>query len=326
MGAAPFASDAPLVGRDAEIRRARRALDDQRGVLISGPSGTGRTALLRRVAAQLAGEADFEVLELEATASDPPIPFSAFAPAAPDVGTSGARRSDPLYLLQTFRAAVLGRAGDKRLVLAIDDAHLLDTHSAALVHQLVSTGEASLLATVESFSPAPEGIHSLWLEELVDRIDLLPLDHGASLDMISGWLGSTEVRAREAGPAIGGTAMNGRQSLGGDLAEAVWRLSEGNPMYIRELLGAGFRAGSIARRDGVWSLHGRLSIDGRLAELIHARTVGLRPAERKALQLVAFAEPVPLTVLLKLTSVDSVSTLEERGLVCVESARAGPVA
>jgi DNA-binding CsgD family transcriptional regulator len=324
VGAVHSAPGAQLVGRDSELLRARRALDDQRGVLISGPSGSGRTALLRRVA-QLAGEAGFELLELEATASDPPIPFSAFAPAAPDVGTAGARRSDPLYLLQAFRAAVLDRAGDRRLVLAIDDAHLLDTHSAALVHQLVSTGEAGLLATVETYSAAPEGIHSLWLEELVDRIDLLPLDHDATVLMISGWLGGAEARAIDAHPAIGGTAA-GSHSLGGDLVEAVWRLSEGKPMYIRELLAGGFRAGSVARRDGVWSLHGRLAIDGRLAELIHARTGGLRPAERKALQLVAFAEPLPLPVLLKLTSVDSVSALEDRGLVCVDSVSSGLLA
>jgi DNA-binding CsgD family transcriptional regulator len=326
VGAAPLAQDAQLVGRDAELLRARRALTEQRGVLFSGPSGTGRTALLRRVAGQLAAEDDFELLELETAASDPPIPFSAFAPVAPVVGAKGARRSDPLYLLQTFRAAVLGRAGDRRLVMAIDDAHLLDTHSAALVHQLVSSGEASLLATVEAFSTAPEGIHSLWLEELVDRIDLAPLDHGSTLDMISGWLGRADARVNDAHPAIGGAVVGARPPVAVDLAETVWWLSGGNPMYVRELLAAGFGAGSIVLRDGVWNLDGRLAIGGRLVELIHARIDRLRPAERKAMQLVAFAEPIPLTVLLKLTSVDSVSALEDRGLVSVDSTPSGQLA
>jgi len=41
-------------------------------------------------------------------------------------------------------------------MLGIDDAHLLDDMSAALVHQLAASGRAYVIATVQAGEPVPD--------------------------------------------------------------------------------------------------------------------------------------------------------------------------
>ena len=50
----------------------------------------------------------------------------------------------------------------ERLLLGVDDAHLLDDASAALVHLLVTSGAASAIVTVRSGEQAPDSVVSLW--------------------------------------------------------------------------------------------------------------------------------------------------------------------
>ncbi len=237
------------------------------------------------------------------------IPFGAFGPLVPEVGgyptpTPGAHPVDLptaaiFDLLQLVRRAVLSRARGKHLVLVVDDAHRLDEASATLIFQLVSSGDAAALIAVRSAAPMPDGVRALWKEGLVGRIDLQPLNR--------------EHTAQLARHLLAG-------QVDGDLAGALWDLSRGNPLYLRELLLAGKDAGRIVLERGLWRLRGKLAVGPRLTELVHERLGRVSRSEMTTLEMVAFADSVPLSVLTRLTPGSSISSLQRQGLITAEAA------
>ncbi|MCZ9337875.1 hypothetical protein NGM37_08805, partial [Streptomyces sp. TRM76130] len=86
-------------------------------------------------------------------------PFAAFAHLLPE----------PV----TLHRAVRLLAGVR--LLLVDDAHLLDNASAALVHQLAVHGRTRLLVVVTDTAAAPEAVARLWTGELLPRLTLGPL-------------------------------------------------------------------------------------------------------------------------------------------------------
>src|SRR6478735_2378733 len=137
---------------------------ERAGTVLIGSAGVGKTWLARTAADRLAlqfGRVDW------VTGTTPAVPFSAFNHLieVPGTGKTAA-------VLRAAREAL----GDGRL-LVIDDAHLLDRLSAALVYQLAVSGAASLIVTVAPNGPGLEEISALWDDGLLDRIDLQPPGH-----------------------------------------------------------------------------------------------------------------------------------------------------
>ncbi|UJL28642.1 ATP-binding protein [Mycolicibacterium vanbaalenii] len=137
------------------------------GAVLIGPAGVGKTTLARSAADRLGAEFP-RVDRLFATASRQTVPFAAFEPLwdVPETGTS-----------TTVLRAALESLGDGRL-LVVDDAHLLDPMSAALICQLALSRSARLLITATlGDAPVPAEIAALWRDGLVARIDLKPPGH-----------------------------------------------------------------------------------------------------------------------------------------------------
>ncbi len=122
--------------------------------------------MARSAAAQLAAQVG-RVDWVTATASRASVPFAAFNRLieVPDRGKTA-------DVLRSAREAL----GDGRLII-VDDAHLLDRLSAALVHQLAVSGAAKLIVTVAPNGVAVEEISSLWQDDLLEQIDMLPPCH-----------------------------------------------------------------------------------------------------------------------------------------------------
>jgi hypothetical protein len=59
--------------------------------------------------------------------------------------------------------------------LAVDDAHLLDEVSAALLFQLATSARAFVLLTTRAGSAAPEPIRSLWTDDTAALIEVTGL-------------------------------------------------------------------------------------------------------------------------------------------------------
>jgi DNA-binding CsgD family transcriptional regulator len=286
-----------LVGRDIERVEARSALHRGGGVLLAGASGVGKTALARALVGEIAECDNVETQWLVATATGPSIPFGAFGPLVPKIGGSAGNQPDPFDLLQHLRREVVARAEGKQLVLVVDDAHRLDEASATLVFQLVSTEGAMAVVTVRSGAAMPDGMRALWKEGLIGRIDLQPLSREHTAELASRLLAG---------------------QLDGDLAEALWQTSGGNPLYLRELVWAGQAANRVVAERGLWRLHGQLTVGPRLTELVQERLGRLSRSEMATLEVVAFADPVPLTVLTRLAPSSYISSLQRQGLLTVQ--------
>src|SRR5262245_23173602 len=162
-----FGDGAQLVGRVAELDRIALRLREQppAAFVLAGAPGVGKTRLATE-AARAAARNGFAIVTVAASGSASSIPLGPFAPLL----TGGAQAPNLFELLRQASAAVVERAGsDGQLLLVVDDAHLLDEGSAALVSQLVRGGTCSVVATVRSLSPAPDPVTALWKDGLAER-------------------------------------------------------------------------------------------------------------------------------------------------------------
>ncbi|HEX2213185.1 MAG TPA: AAA family ATPase [Mycobacterium sp.] len=144
-------------------------LRERAGAVLLGPAGVGKTTLTR-IATESFGARYPRVDRIIGTRTAGAVPFAAVSHLidVPDVGKTA-------EVLRAARESL----GDGRL-LVVDDAHLLDNLSAALVYQLAVSGAASLIvtATVDGF--VAEEVSALWADELLERIDLEPPGHDDS--------------------------------------------------------------------------------------------------------------------------------------------------
>src|SRR6266536_31921 len=219
----------PLVGRQAELEGLAAALKGPvaGGVVLAGAAGVGKTRLAREALARPEA-VGWDVEWVAATRAAASIPFGAVSHLLP----SAERPSDDLLATLGQTAVLLAeRSHGRPLVLGVDDAHLLDDASAALVHLLALRGLAVVLATVRTGEPAPDSVVALWKDDLARRGDLSPLSPEATAELLDRVLG---------GPVDGVTRKE------------VLRVSEGNPLYLRELVLGGLETGALRQVDGVW--------------------------------------------------------------------------
>ena len=309
-------TDGQLSGRSREWALARQAFRAGRaGVVFSGAPGVGKTALAGACADDLVRRDGSVCISIFGSPVEPPVPYGSFAPLAPGIGTKPGRQPDPLHLLQMFRAAILGRGSGRPVVLVADDAHLLDPQSAALLLQLATTDGVKVVVAMESGRPVPASLRSLWKEEIAERIEVPPLDQESTTELV------TSILSTRAGAPNQPTELpleGVERTVGGEIPEAVWRMSRGNPLFTRELIQGGRTSGRIALKDGVWRLDGPLEVGPRLAELVEGRIAHVGKAERETLELVALARAIPLRIVLRLVDSGPLEALQGRGLVSFE--------
>jgi DNA-binding CsgD family transcriptional regulator len=281
----------PLVGREAELGSVAEALSDGSagGVVITGPAGVGKTRLALEVS-RLAAARGCAVAWARATRSAASIPLGAFAPLLPPAEV---RLPGGVELLARARHALAERAAGRRLVLCVDDGHLLDDASAALVHQLVAAGETFATVTVRPDEPAPDALRALWKDELCAVLELRELPRDEVAGLLASGLG---------GP-VDGRSVN-----------AIWELTRGNALFLRELVRHGVDRGLLAEDGGVWRWRGKVEAGTRLAELVDLRIDGVGPDARGVLELVAVGGPLELGLIAPATPA-ALESLERGELV-----------
>jgi len=262
----------PLTGRDRELGLVDEALSDAgaRGVVIAGSAGVGKTRLTTE-AAELARAQGSAVEWVRATGSARSIPLGAFAPLLP-----AAELREGVELLAAARHALAERSAGRRLVLCIDDGQLLDDGSAALVHQLVTADEAFVVVSLRRGDPVPDALRALWKDDLCSLLELAELSRREVEELLEAALGA---------PMDGGSAG------------ALWDLTRGNALFLRELVRHGVDHGLLAEQDGVWRWRGELAAGTRLAELVDLRIEDVSASERPVLELVATAAPLEVGLL-----------------------------
>ncbi|RZT84329.1 regulatory LuxR family protein [Pseudonocardia sediminis] len=311
----------PLVGRSATLRAivATARSGRRTGAVLVGPPGVGRTRLARAALAAVCGAeaprtgagargsgggapARWAPCWVMAGSSTASIPLGAMAHLFPDLDPVG---SPTARLLREARHRLLAHAGDARLVLAVDDAHVLDETSAILLQQLAVSGDAFVIVTVPSGVVVPSPVFALWKEGLTERIDIAELDRGQSDRLVVHALCDDEP----------GTIVDG-----GALAH-LWRLARGNPLFLRELVDGGRAGGALRRVGAVWRWEGPFPGTPRLVEMVAAQTGVLDDAEQDLMRVLAFGQPLDSEVAADLFDPDALASAESRGLLA--SSRVG---
>jgi DNA-binding CsgD family transcriptional regulator len=289
----------PLIGRERELERIAqaRAESDCRGVVISARAGIGKSRLAREACA--AAERDGALVDwIQATSSAATVPLGALAGLLPD----DVRTDDVLELMRRSVDVLLERAAGRPVVLGVDDAQLLDPVSATLVLHLASTASAFVIATVRIGEPRPDAIVSLWKDAGAHRLELERLSD-EDVDAL--------VEAALAGP-VGQYALRW-----------VRENSQGNALYVRELVIGAVEDGTLAYSRGLWRLSGRPAVSQPLAELVSQRMAGLSDVVRAPLELLAIGEPLRLQELTTLTESESLMAAEANGMAEVVTRASG---
>ncbi|MGL5818494.1 MAG: LuxR C-terminal-related transcriptional regulator [Phycicoccus sp.] len=276
-----------LSGRDVELAEATARVAE-RGVAILGPAGVGKTALAREVMSRL-DQRRTHLAWVSATDASRQVPFGALAALVPE-----STAPDATVVLPAIRATLRRRADGRRLVVAVDDAHLLDGPSAGVLLGLVP--HARLVVTARSGGSCPDAVTALWKDGHLDRLDLVPFDRAGAAALVRGLVGG-EVAA----PTV----------------DLLLQWTRGNALFLTELVRTAVDDGTLVQESGLWWWRAPLRVPPALTELLDRRLHDLPAPERDALAAVALGEPLPLDILERLVPADVVVGLEDRGLLHV---------
>lgn len=130
-----------FVGREPELARVAGALTSPTAgpVLVTGPAGVGRSALLRRAAELVSRVPGIDVLVCSGTGPSPYAPLAPGLPVTPDVASAAATRE--------VVESLVARAGKHRLILLLDDAERVSHATLRVLREVhLRTGAGVLVA------------------------------------------------------------------------------------------------------------------------------------------------------------------------------------
>jgi len=264
----------PFTGREAELDLIRRSLAaGRRGIVVTGSAGCGKTRLVTEAVR------DTGCAKVTGTPGTRRLPFAAFAHLLPE--TVSLHRA--VQLLANVR------------LLIVDDAHLLDDASAALVHQLAVHGRTRLIVVAADGEPVPGAISRLWTGELLPRLGLEPLPRADLAQLVTAG----------AGAAAEPLTLNG-----------LHRLCQGDLRLLRALLGALREHGPLTRGSDAWAWRGPVPVTAALRERTAQALERAHPDERAVLERLAFSEPLPLDF--AELDLRVLELLEAQGLVAID--------
>lgn len=242
----------PFTGREDELELIRRSLTAGRhGIAVTGPAGRGKTRLVTEA---VRGS---DCAKVTGTPETRLLPFAAFAHLLPES--------------VSLHRAVQLLSGVRLLI--VDDAHLLDDSSAALVHQLAVHGRTRLVVVVADGDPVPGAVSRLWTGELLPRLALEPLPREETAQLLTAGAG---------GPLEPLTVNR------------LYGLCQGDLRLLRDLLGAVRDGGLLTRAtdSDEWAWRGPVPVTATVRERTAQVLARTGPEERESLELLAFAEPL----------------------------------
>ena len=299
-----------LVGREPELAVAADFLraDESEAVLaIVGQPGIGKTAVWEQAVA-LARELHACVLAARPAESEATLSFAGLTDLLAELG-SDSFESLPPPQREALEVAVLratsdrpaerrlvgtallsllrSLAADRRVVLAVDDAHWLDAPSAAAVAFAARRLAQSPVRLIVSLRSEAERtwLSSAGLDRQMRRLELGPLSVASLHRLIADRTGTSFPR-----PTL----------------VRIAQVSGGNPLYALEIA-------RLLAKDGELAYSGALPVPTDLQELVGRRLAALEAETRAALvRVAALARPT-----VDLVDVEVLAPAEEAGLVRV---------
>nr|WP_236695465.1 helix-turn-helix transcriptional regulator [Mycolicibacterium chubuense] len=189
------------------------------------------------------------------------------------------------------------------MIVAVDDAHLLDDLSMFAVQQLVLRGVARVLLTVRDGETA-QAVTALWTGGSLQRLQVGPLTRADYASLLGQNLGG------RADPAS---------------VDRLWRLTKGNVLYLRHVVDSEIAAGRITSVNGMWLWDDDFVASSSLAELVEGRMGSLPQELAEVVDLLALGEPLSLSTLGRLVDTGALERAEQRRLVTIDVEARDPV-
>lgn len=289
----PVIGAEPLTGRSEEQRAIRRALagaNNHGGVVMVGPAGVGKTRLAREMlsCADAAGERTHWIVGTESARR---VPLGAFTKTITDA------MCNPLPDVRRIISSFVAQQHRGRVLIGVDDAHLLDGLSAHVVHQLAQSRSVRLLVTIRAGEIAPDAITTLWKDGLLSRLDLAPFDLQATREFVEATLGSAV------------------DSLS---AKRFWKLTDGNPLFLTQVLKDQIAAGRMRQVAGVWMWDEGVAVSPSVGDLMAQQLGQLTPALMRVVDTLSQCEPLGLDLLCDLVDRNDLVVAEQLHLIAVE--------
>ena len=284
----------PLTGRAEELRIIAQVLSEggqHNGVAIAGRAGVGKSRLAREAVAAASG-VGWAVRWVVGTVTARSIPLGSFAQWTDGID------GNPLRLVHHVISTMTAAVADAPVLVAVDDAHLLDNLSAFVLHQLVLQRLATVIATIRSGEPAPDAVTALWKDGHLRRLELQPLSRPESDALIQTVLGG---------------------AVSDECGDRLWRFTRGNVLFLRQLLEQELNAGRLVNRDGPWRWIGKVAVSPSLMDVVELQIGAVSEPVREVVDLVAVAEPIERACLASLVDSEVLEEAERRGLIAVSS-------
>ncbi|WP_155848411.1 helix-turn-helix transcriptional regulator [Arthrobacter sp. 35W] len=293
----PYTGPAAVVGQIASQLRGPQpgpTAPGAAGVLLTGPSGVGKTYLANAALKQL--RTDVLVLGLRVSPALAGQEYGALTVLLSELEPQSLEH--PVHVLSGLMGLLAERAQGRDICLYIDNAGELDELSAAVLVQLARAGTARLLATCTDVAHLPRDLADLAKDALLHEIAVAPLGFTEAVAWMQEGLGGRI--SRQAG-------------------RILWTASGGNPLFLRTLANALREADALIQRDGVWVLAEENVRNSALAVDLFATTLGrLDTAQRRIVEMVALAGTLPLATLLSVAAAEDVDALEDAGLLSMD--------
>ncbi|MFF3911455.1 LuxR C-terminal-related transcriptional regulator [Streptomyces sp. NPDC001848] len=258
----------PVTARDAELTDIERAMGTEAGVLLTGDLGVGKSTLLH-AALDRARRGGAQIVRL-----------------------------DQLERSWHSLQARLPVGRRPRLVITADDLRSADTPALVLTEQLVTGGQALLLASASASGQLPSGVRRLLIDARIRRVHVEPFGRTGAAKVLTARLG---------GPVTV------------DTAERLWDLTRGNALALRELTEQSLAEGSLRVVRGSWQWQGLSKLPGsRLTDLAGLLLGDLNPDERELADMLALAGSLEAGLPAVTELGEAAESLNRRGVVVTE--------
>jgi len=289
----------PMLQRGEEDRAVAVVAEHRWSVALVGAPGLGKSSAALRVTERVSGRdatGRTLVVPITAVAASRSMPFGAVSERFGDLPSSIAELVGRTGAEEHLRGTA--EFADRDVLLLVDDADHLDVISARYVAWLVREQGARLVLTCRDFTALPEPLRALWQDDLLERIDLAPLDLHETSRLVAQALGAQLETAS---------------------AERVHRATAGNPLYLREVVRAALASGALEQTASGWYWRGRVTASNSLADMYRTELGSLPEDLRDVVDIVALADPIPLARLLGLVGGGDVDRVVALGLVRIDS-------
>jgi DNA-binding winged helix-turn-helix (wHTH) protein/predicted ATPase len=313
-----------LVGREAELNRLHRSLEStvrgrRRLVFVTGEAGIGKTTLVERFSNQVrandaARVAHGQCLEHHGE-GEPYLPVLEVMARLcrerdGDRVTRLLRRYAPTWLLQLpgfvndgelealqRQVAGAGRdrmiremaealeilAAERPLVLVLEDLHWSDVSTLDLIAYLAQRREPARLLLIGTFRPTDVIVHDHPLRGIKQGLQARGQCEELRLELLTRGAIAAYVASRL-----------GAGTVSAELADLIHRRTQGNALFMVEVVDHLVARGLVARRQGEWELQAsseetESTVPENLRQLIDKQVARLSPDEQRLLEVASVA-------------------------------------